>query len=307
MDVGFIGLGTMGGSMAMNAIRGGHRLVVHDIRRESATPHLEMGAEWADTPREVAQRSEVVLTSLPGPVEVEAVALGEDGLAEGLTEGKVYLDLSTSSPDLIRRIHAELTPRGIHVLDAPVSGGPDGARAGRLAIWVGGDREVYERVKPVLDSIGDQPYYVGPVGAGSVTKLVHNGMVYIIQTALAEVFTMGVKAGMDPLDLWLAVRQGALGRRGVFERLKEHFLIDSYDTPDFPLRLGRKDLDLACQLGRQYDVPMKLANLSLADMTEALNRGWAERDTRVSMTLQEERAGVKVNTTAEAIREALGE
>ena len=307
MNVGFIGLGMMGGSMAMNAIRGGHRLVVHDIRLESAVPHLEMGAEWADTPREVAERSDVVLTSLPGPVEVEAVALGEDGLAEGLSEGKVYLDLSTSSPDLIRRIHAELTPRGIHVLDAPVSGGPDGARTGRLAIWVGGDMEIYERVKPVLDSIGDEPYYVGPVGAGSIAKLVHNCAGYIVQTGLAEVFTMGVKAGVDPLDLWLAVRQGALGRRGVFERLAEHFLIDSYDPPDFALRLARKDMDLACQVGRQYDVPMKLANLALAEMTEALNRGWADRDSRVSMTLQEERAGVNVNTTAEAIRGALGE
>ena len=307
MNVGFIGLGTMGGSMAMNAIRGGYELVVHDIKRESATPHLEMGAEWADTPREVAERSEVVLTSLPGPVEVEAVALGDDGLAEGLSEGKVYLDLSTSSPDLIRRIHAELAPRGIHVLDAPVSGGPDGARRGRLAIWVGGDMEIYERVKPVLDSIGDEPYYVGPVGAGSIAKLVHNCAGYIVQTGLAEVFTMGVKAGVDPLDLWLAVRQGALGRRGVFERLAEHFLIDSYDPPDFALRLARKDMDLACQVGRQYDVPMKLANLALAEMTEALNRGWADRDSRVSMTLQEERAGVKVNTTAEAIRGALGE
>ena len=306
MNVGFIGLGMMGGSMAMNAIRGGYELVVHDIKRESATPHLEMGAEWADTPREVAERSEVVLTSLPGPVEVEAVALGDDGLAEGLSEGKVYLDLSTSSPDLIRRIHAELAPRGIHVLDAPVSGGPDGARTGRLAIWVGGDMEIYERVKPVLDSIGDEPYYVGPVGAGSIAKLVHNCAGYIVQTGLAEVFTMGVKAGVDPLDLWLAVRQGALGRRGVFERLAEHFLIDSYDPPDFALRLARKDMDLACQVGRQYDVPMKLANLALAEMTEALNRGWADRDSRVSMTLQEERAGVNVNTTAEAIRGALG-
>ncbi len=265
-----------------------------------------MGAEWADTPHEVAERSEIVLTSLPGPVEVEAVALGEDGLADGLSEGKVYLDLSTSSPDLIRRIHAELAPRGIHVLDAPVSGGPEGARTGRLAIWVGGDRDVYERVKPALDSIGDQPYYVGPVGAGSVAKLVHNCAGYIIQAGLAEVFTMGVKAGVDPLDLWLAVRQGAQGRRGAFERLADHFLIDSYDPPDFALRLARKDMDLACQVGRQYDVPMKLANLALAEMTEALNRGWADRDSRVAMVLQEERAGVKVNTTPEAIRDAIG-
>ena len=307
MNIGFIGLGTMGGSMALNAIRGGHNLVVHDIRRESATPHLEMGAEWADTPREVAQRSDIVLTSLPGPVEVEAVALGDEGLAEGLSEGKVYLDLSTSSPDLIRRIDAELSPRGIHVLDAPVSGGPEGARTGRLAIWVGGNREVYERVKPALDSIGDQPYYVGPVGAGSVAKLVHNCAGYIIQAGLAEVFTMGVKAGVEPLDLWLAVRQGAQGRRGTFERMADHFLIDSYDPPDFALRLARKDVDLACQVGRQYDVPMKLANLALAEMTEALNRGWGDRDSRVPMVLQEERAGVQVNTTPEAIQDALEE
>ena len=305
MKVGFIGLGTMGSPIALNAIRGGNDLVVHDIRRESATPHLEMGAEWADTPREVAQRSEIVFTSLPGPVEVEAVALGEDGLHEGLTEGKVYLDLSTSSPDLIRDIHARLAPRGIHVMDAPVSGGPDGARSGKLAIWVGGDPDVYDRVKPTLDSMGDQPYYVGPIGAGSVAKLVHNCAGYIIQTGLAEVFTMGVKAGVDPLGLWLAVRQGAQGRRGTFDRLADHFLIDDYDPPDFALRLARKDMDLACQVGRQYDVPMKLANLALAEMTEAINRGWGDRDSRVAMLLQEERAGVKVNTTPQAIQDAL--
>ena len=305
MKVGFIGLGTMGGPIALNAIRGGNDLVVHDIRRESATPHLEMGAEWADTPREVAQRSEIVFTSLPGPVEVEAVALGEDGLHDGLAEGKVYLDLSTSSPDLIRDIHDRLAPRGIHVMDAPVSGGPDGARSGKLAIWVGGDPDVYDRVKPTLDSMGDQPYYVGPIGAGSVAKLVHNCAGYIIQTGLAEVFTMGVKAGVDPLGLWLAVRQGAQGRRGTFDRLADHFLIDDYDPPDFALRLARKDMDLACQVGRQYDVPMKLANLALAEMTEALNRGWGDRDSRVAMLLQEERAGVKVNTTPQAIQDAL--
>jgi 3-hydroxyisobutyrate dehydrogenase len=206
MKVGFIGLGTMGGSMALNVIRGGHELVVHDVRREAATPHLEAGAQWADTPRQVAEATDVVLTSLPGPVEVEAVALGEDGLAQGLSEGKVYLDHSTSSPTLIRRIHAQLAERGIHVLDAPVSGGPDGARDRRLAVWVGGDREIFERVRPVLEAMGDQPYYVGPIGAGTIAKLVHNGIGYVIQAGLAEVFTMGVKAGVDPLALWLAVR-----------------------------------------------------------------------------------------------------
>ncbi len=305
MKVGFIGLGTMGASMAMNAIRGGHELVVNDIRRESATPHLEAGAQWADTPRQVAEESEIVFTSLPGPREVEAVALGEDGLTEGLTEGKVYLDLSTSSPGLIRDIHARFAERGIHVLDAPVSGGPEGARTRKLAVWVGGDEEVFERCKPALDAIGDKPYYVGPIGAGTVAKLVHNCAGYIIQTGLAEVFTMGVKAGVDPLSLWLAVRQGAQGRRGVFERLPDHFLTGDYDPPDFTLRGARKDIDLAVQVGREYDVPMRLASISLQEMIEGMNRGWGDRDSRSSMMLQEERAGVEVRTTKEAIQEAL--
>jgi 3-hydroxyisobutyrate dehydrogenase-like beta-hydroxyacid dehydrogenase len=305
MKVGFIGLGTMGSSIAMNAIRGGHELVVNDIRRESATPHLEAGAQWANTPREVAEQSEIVFTSLPGPREVEAVALGEDGLTEGLTEGKVYLDLSTSSPALIREIHAKFAERGIHVLDAPVSGGPEGARTRKMAVWVGGDKEVFDRCKPVLDSIGDKPYYVGPIGAGAIAKLAHNCMGYIVQTGLAEVFTMGVKAGVDPLALWLAVRQGAQGRRGIFERMPDHFLPGDYDPPDFALRLARKDIDLAVQLGREYDVPMRLASLSLLEITEALNRGWGDLDSRAAMMLQEERAGVEVRATKEAINEAL--
>jgi len=305
LKIGFIGLGTMGSSMAMNAIRGGHELVVNDIRRESATPHLEAGAQWADTPRQVAEESEIVFTSLPGPREVEAVALGEDGLTEGLTEGKVFLDLSTSSPALIRDIYAKFAERGIHVLDAPVSGGPEGARTRKLAVWVGGDEEIFERCKPALDAIGDKPYYVGPIGAGTVAKLAHNCIGYIIQTGMAEVFTMGVKAGVDPLALWLAVRQGAHGRRGVFERLPDHFLIGEYDPPDFALRGARKDIDLAVQVGREFDVPMRLASISLQEMIEGLNRGWGDRDSRSPMMLQEERAGVQVRTTKEAIQEAL--
>ena len=307
MKVGFIGLGTMGASMAYNALQGGHTLVVHDIRREAATPHLEAGATWADTPREVAEASDIVLTSLPGPVEVEAVALGEDGILEGMSDGKVYLDLSTSSPNLIRRIHEVYAAQGIHVLDAPVSGGPSGAKSGQLAIWVGGDEEVFNRCKPVLDAIGDKPFYVGPIGAGSIAKLVHNCTGYIIQTGLAEVFTMGVKAGVEPLALWQAVRWGAQGRRGPFERLADHLLPGKFDPPDFALRLARKDMDLAVGVGREFDVPMRLANLTLQELTEALNRGWGDRDSRVAMLLQEERSGVEVRVPEDVLRKVLEE
>jgi 3-hydroxyisobutyrate dehydrogenase len=305
MKVGFIGLGTMGGHMAYNALNGGNDLVVHDINQAAAARHLEGGAAWVDSPKEVAEQSEIVFTSLPGPTQVEAVALGESGIMEGMSAGKVYFDLSTSTPGMIRKIHAEASARGIEVLDAPVSGGPRGAESGRLAIWVGGDKDVFDRCKPVLDAIGDQAYYVGPIGSGAVAKLVHNCAGYVVQAALAEVFTMGVKAGVEPLALWQAVRKGAQGRRGTFEGLAEHLLPGNFDPPDFALNLARKDVDLAVSVGREYDVPMRLANLALMEMTEAINRGWGGRDSRVAMLLQEERAGVEVRADEAAIKAIL--
>ena len=305
MKVGFIGLGTMGASMASNLQKGGHELVVNDVRREAAAPHLKAGAVWADTPCQVAEAAHVVFTSLPGPVEVEAVAIGPDGLIEGMRPGGALFDLSTNSPTLVRRLEALFKDKGFHVLDAPVSGGPKGAKSGKLALWVGGDRQVYDRYKPVLDAIGDQPYYVGPIGAGSVAKLVHNCAGYAMQTAFAEVFTMGVKAGVDPLTLWKAVRQGAGGRRRTFDGLADQFLPGTFDPPAFALKLAHKDVSLATALAREVGVPMRLANLTLEELTEALNRGWAQRDSRVAMLLQEERAGVQISVPADKLREVL--
>ena len=157
----------------------------------------------------------------------------------------------------------------------------------------------------MLDAIGDQPYYVGPIGAGSIAKLAHNCAGYVIQTALAEVFTMGVKAGVDPLALWKAVRQGALGRRRTFDGLVDQFLPGRFEPAAFALRLAHKDVTLATSLGREHKVPMRLANITLEEMTEALNRGWGERDSRVAMLLQEERAGVEIRVPEAAIRQVL--
>jgi 3-hydroxyisobutyrate dehydrogenase-like beta-hydroxyacid dehydrogenase len=249
--------------------------------------------------------SDGVLTSLPGPAEVEAVALGDDGLLAGLGPGKTYVDLSTNSPTVVRRLHATFARRGIAVLDAPVSGGPRGARTRKLAIWVGGDEAVFEHVRPVLDAMGDQVRRVGEIGAGSVAKLVHNMTTYCVQTALAEVFTLGVKAGVEPIALWEAVRHGASGRQRTFDRLADGFLLGQYDPPSFALRLAHKDVSLAVALGREHRVPMRVANLVLEEMTEALNRGWADRDSRSPMLLQEERAGVPVRADPAAIARVL--
>src|SRR5262249_51718253 len=143
MQVGFIGLGTMGAGMAANLQKAGYKLVVHDIRENLATPHLKAGAKWADNPKTLAAQSSVIFTSLPGPPEVEAVALGSNGLIEGMEKGSAWFDLPTNSPALVRRIHQIYSERGLHLLDAPVSGGPQGAKSGRLAIWVGGEEAIF--------------------------------------------------------------------------------------------------------------------------------------------------------------------
>lgn len=305
MKVGFIGLGTMGASIALNAIKGQNSLVVHDINQDSAKPHLEIGAEWAASPKEVAAQSDVVFTSLPGPPQVEAVALGEDGLMAGFASGSAFFDLSTNSPTVMRRLHATMQDQGIEVMDAPVSGGPDGAKSGKMAIWVGGDKATFDKYKPVLDSMGDAARYIGPIGAGSIAKLVHNLSGYLLQTALAETFSMGVKAGLEADALWEAVRQGALGRRRTFDTLQRNFLPSHFDPPDFALELARKDVALACELGREFEVPMKLSNTVLAEMTEAMNRGWQRRDSRSAMLLQTERAGVDIKVDPARLKEII--
>jgi 3-hydroxyisobutyrate dehydrogenase-like beta-hydroxyacid dehydrogenase len=305
MQVGFIGLGTMGAHMARNLQKTGTRLVVHDARRAAAEPYLAGGAVWAETPRNMAEQCEVVFTSLPGPPEVEAVALGSDGLLSGMRKGAVYFDLSTNSPTVVRRICAAFAERGVHMLDAPVSGGPKGAESGKLALWVGGERAIFDRHKALLDAMGDRARYVGPIGAGSVAKLAHNCASFALQTVLAEVFTLGVKGGVDPLALFEAVRQGATGRRRTFDGLIDQFLPNTYDPAAFALRLAHKDVTLATALGRELGVPMRLSNMTLEEMTEALNRGWAGRDSRVAMLLQQERAGVSIQVDPAKLKEAV--
>jgi 3-hydroxyisobutyrate dehydrogenase-like beta-hydroxyacid dehydrogenase len=305
MKIGFIGLGMMGSGMAANLQKAGHELVVHDLRRAAAEPYLAAAAVWADTPRAVAETSEVVFTSLPGPPEVEAVALGENGLLSGMSRGKAYFDLSTNSPTMVRKINAAFAERDVYMLDSPVSGGPRGARSGKLALWVGGDEQIFNRYKSVLDAMGDKARYVGPIGAGSVAKLVHNGAGYCIQTALAEMFSVGVKAGVEPLALWEAVRDGAGGRRRTFDGLVDQFLPGKYEPAAFALRLAHKDMSLATQLGRDFNVPMRIANMALAELSEALNRGWGDRDSRSPMILQQERAGVEIRVDPKRIEEAL--
>ena len=302
MRIAFIGLGTMGAHMATHLQRAGHDLTVHDLNAQSAARHLAAGATWAPDAKTAATGAEIIFTSLPGPAEVEPIATE---ILPALAPGTALFDLSTNSPSLVRRLHAEYAALGAHFLDAPVSGGPKGAESGKLAIWVGGDETIFNQHRAILDTIGDQARYIGPIGAASVAKLVHNMAGYAINVALAEVFSLGVKAGVDPLTLFEAVRQGALGRQRTFDRLADQFLPATYDPPAFTLKLAHKDVALATQLARECNVPMKIANITLAEMTEALNRGWGALDSRIAMALQTERAAVTIAADPAALRAIL--
>ena len=294
MKVGFIGLGAMGKHMAANLQRAGHDVQAYDLRK------LEGFSNFHSSARAAAADCEVVFTSLPGPKEVEATGTE---IAPVMKKGAAWFDLSTNSPDVVRRIENDY--RNISFLDAPVSGGPSGAESGKLALWIGGDEAVYKKHLPVLKAIGDQPLYVGPIGAGTVAKLAHNAASFAVQAALAEIFTLGVKAGVEPLALFRAIRQGASGRKRTFDRLAENFLPGKYDPAAFSLRLAHKDVSLAIELAEKEGVPMKIGRIALDELTEAMNRGWADRDCRVAMTLQEERAKVSVRVPPDALKDAL--
>jgi 3-hydroxyisobutyrate dehydrogenase-like beta-hydroxyacid dehydrogenase len=303
--VGFIGLGIMGGPMAINLLKSGYRLVVNDVRRSAADAHIRTGAIWAETPREVATQSEVIFSCLPSLSAIESVALNEHGIIQGIRPGHAYFEMSTNSPELVKRLHLAFTERNAHLLDAPISGGARGAQHGKLGIFVGGDKSVFEQYRPVLSAMGDRPIHVGDVGAGLITKLVHNCASQTIQAAIAEIFVFGVRAGADPLSLWEAIRQGSIGRRRTFDGLIDQFLPGTYDSPQAALRIIHKDMSIATELGRELDVPMRMANLAFADIQEAMNRGWTDRDCRSVMLLPQERVGVCIHVAPSDITDVL--
>jgi len=299
MRIGFIGLGNMGGPMALNLIKkGGHTLVVHDLRRELAKPHLDAGATWADSIAATAKAGEMIFTSLPGPAEVEKVALGPGGILENAQPGSVYADLSTNSPTVMRKIHAAFKAKGVHVLDAPISGGVIGARDGTVQVMVGGDEGVFNEAKGVLGAIGSNVGYMGTIGAGTVAKLVHNMISILSRALIAEGFTLGVKAGVKPEAILEALRGASFGKGYTLSHhIPDIVFKGDFDNVRFGLKLARKDVGLATALARELDVPMAMANVGEQLLVEAMARGWGDKDSTAPWMIQEERAGVKVRST----------
>jgi 3-hydroxyisobutyrate dehydrogenase len=295
MRIGFIGLGNMGGPAALNVLHGGHDLTVNDLRRELATPHLEAGARWAGSPRAVAEASELVFASLPGPKEVEAVALGPDGLVEGATAGSTFVDLSTNSPQMMRHIQSRLADRGVEVFDAPVSGGPAGATAGTLSIMVGGDEARYEAIRPVLELIGDKPSYIGPLGSGHVAKIVHNMISSCTRMAAVEGMLLAAKTGIRPEVMLQVLRDGSFGHHYLLNQsLPNQIFNGDFETPAGGQWRQLKDIGLATELGREYHVPTRIAALVEQVYIEAVGRGWSDMNSNAWVQLFEEAAGVEL-------------
>lgn len=300
MNVGFIGLGNMGGPIAGWVLKAGLPLVVHDIREEAAIPLLELGAAWANSPAEVASQSDIVCLCVPGPPEMEAVSLGPNGAVEGLTPGALLIDHTTNSPETVRAVGEAVRQRGAEMLDAPLDGGREGALAGEITLFVGGEPTALERARPVLDSFTQSVVWVGELGAGAVTKIVHNALAMGIDLLLAECMTLGVKAGVSMPRLVEAFGQGCIVNENMtFTKRLPQTLFKGDFTARFALKLAHKDFGLAGDLATRYDVPTRIIDLCQAEFLEALNRGWGDYDRTISSTLQEERARVQLRTGGE--------
>lgn len=305
MKAGFIGLGRMGQGMARNLRKAGVELVVHDLDAKAVQSLVEAGAIAAPSAADVARQVPVVFLSLPGPPQVEAVVLGEGGVLQGAAPGLAIFDLSTSSRSTTLALHEACAKKGVSFMDAPISGGPAGAASGNLAIWVGGERAVYDRHAGLLDSFSNAHRHVGAVGSGNVVKLAHNMLGQLLLLSMAEVFTVGVKAGVEPLELWESLRLGLVGKQSPLFMLVDQFLPGQFEKPAMTLKLAHKDMSLANQLAKEVGVPVRLASMTLEEVTEALARGFGEQDTRSFLKLQIERAGVKIAVEPERLKKAV--
>ena len=294
MRVGFIGVGNIGKPMAEQIVASGFDLIVYDVRKEAAISLVEDGALWARSPREVAEQCEILCTCLPGPKEMEEVTLGRNGIIEGFRRDSIYIDHTTNSPTMVRKVCNALNNQGISMLDAPVSGGMEGARTRKLTILVGGDADIVEKSRPVLEAIGNNVIHVGDIGNGCICKLAHNSASFTVRQAIIECLTLGVKAGVDPTTLITVFQQSALGNAFDLQQRLPDTLFKGDFEPRFSLKLSNKDMSLATDLAHLNNVPMPLTEITAQEMKTAISKGWENMDGSIAMTLQEERANVQI-------------
>jgi 4-hydroxybutyrate dehydrogenase/sulfolactaldehyde 3-reductase len=296
MDVGFIGLGTMGAPMARNVLRKGHRLTVHDIDARAVEALAAEGAARAGSPRAVAQASEIVITMLPDAPDVLAVALGPDGIVEGIRDGAVHIDMSTIDPQTTRTIGAALARRGAAMIDSPVGKTAEFAVAGTLTLMVGGAAEVIARCRPVLDCMGTDFFHCGELGAGNAMKLVNNLLATTLLAASAEALVAGAKAGLA-LETMLAVLRTTMAWNNQLAIAMQKRALRGEFEPGFMLKLAHKDCRLALQMYETLGAAATAGRAALACLDEAQARGLGDKDVGSLLKLREDEAGVQVRLT----------
>ena len=286
-SVGFIGVGNMGNPMAGNVLKH-FPLTVFDKSPKAMANLVQGGAKQAASAKDVADRCEVVMTCLPASPDVEALYLESGGLIDCARPGTVLIDLSSVLPSTPRKLEPVAKKRGVHFLEAPVSGGTSGAKAATLAVMVGGDADVLKRVESVLKSLGPNIFHVGPVGAGNTVKAINNMMASVNSLAMMEGLVVGLKAGLDPMTVYEVVKASSGGSKAL-ERIPKAIIPRDFE-PGFKVFLMNKDLDTFNTIAKELHVPVSFSNVAQRYQQAALAAGLGEKDTSVAMTIIEKLA-----------------
>ena len=281
--IGFIGLGIMGKPMARNLMKAGYSLTVLNRSRGPVDELAAEGAKAGTTPRDVAAASDVVITMLPDSPDVEQVALAEDGIAAGIKDGALWIDMSTIAPATTKKVAGQLAAHGVTSVDAPVSGGEKGAIDAALSIMVGGSAAAFERAKPIFEALGKNIVHVGELGAGQVTKACNQIVVGVTIEAVAEALALAEASGVDPSK----VRAALLGGFAQSKILEVHGqrMIDRAFNPGFKAKLHRKDMNIASNAGDELHIDLAAAKLVRAKFDELIARGDGEKDHSALRTL----------------------
>jgi 3-hydroxyisobutyrate dehydrogenase len=292
VSVGFIGVGNMGNPMAGNVLKAGFAMTVFDKNSQAMANLVQAGARSAASAAEVVERSEIVLTCLPASPDVEALYLEPGGLIERAKPATILIDLSSVLPSTPRKLEPRANARGVHFLEAPVSGGVSGARAATLAIMVGGDPQVLERARPVLRAIGPNIFSVGPVGAGNTVKAINNMMACVNSLAMMEGVVLGVKAGLDPMTIYEVVKASSGGSKAL-ERIPTALVPRKFE-PGFKVQLMNKDLDTFNTIAKELHVPVSFSNVAQRYQQAAMAAGLGDYDTSVAVTIIERLAAMEI-------------
>lgn len=260
MRYGFIGLGNLGQHLAASLLKAGFELTVTDLRRESAEALIAAGANWAESPKAVAQASDAVITCLPSPAAATAVLTAPDGVLEGLASGGAWIEMSTNDADEVQRIAELAAAKGIDTLEAPVTGGVHRAASGLITVLIGGDAAVFERHKPAFEAMGGEIFHMGPLGSAAVIKVITNMLAFIHLVSCGEALMLAKRGGLDLAQAFHAIRASS-GNSFVHETEGQVILNGSYDI-GFTLDLVAKDLHFATEMGQRFGVPLELAGLT---------------------------------------------